>query len=74
MDCWRFVKENMEALPEKELRPERLVTGRDLIEAGYRPGPAFGRALEEVETAQLEGLVHSKEEALVLAKKALGES
>lgn len=73
LDCWRFAKESLLALPEEELRPPRLLTGRDLIEAGYRPGPAFARALEEVETAQLEGMARSKEEALAVARKALEE-
>lgn len=71
LDCWRFAKDNLAAVPEEELRPQRLLSGRDLIEAGYQPGPAFGRALEEVETAQLEGAVNNKEEALALARKML---
>jgi poly(A) polymerase len=68
LDCWRFAKDSL-AAPEEELHPPRLLTGQDLIEAGYTPGPAFGRALEEVETAQLEGAVRTKEEALALARK-----
>jgi putative nucleotidyltransferase with HDIG domain len=71
LGVWRFARESLSALTEDELRPKRLVTGRDLIEAGYRPGPALGKALEEVETAQLEGLIHTRDEALTLAKKAL---
>ncbi|MGA8597164.1 MAG: CCA tRNA nucleotidyltransferase [Bryobacteraceae bacterium] len=69
LDIWRFARENLAALGEDELRPKRLLTGRDLIAAGYRPGPELGRALEEVETAQLEGLIHTKDEALRFAKK-----
>lgn len=71
LDCWRFARDSMDTVPEDELRPPRLLTGRDLIDAGYNPGPAFGCALEEVETAQLEGTIHSKAEALALARKTL---
>jgi len=56
---------------EEELRPERLITGQDLIEAGYTPGPGFGPALERVETAQLEGEISTREEALALARLVL---
>jgi len=71
LDCWRFARKSMDTVPEAELRPPRLLTGRDLIDEGYKPGPAFGRALEEVETAQLEGTVRNKEEALAVARKTL---
>lgn len=71
LDIWRMAKESLAILEEEDLRPPKLLSGRDLIEAGYEPGPAFGKALEEVETAQLEGLVHTKEEALALAKQNL---
>ncbi|MBV9267476.1 MAG: CCA tRNA nucleotidyltransferase, partial [Acidobacteriaceae bacterium] len=46
-------------------------TGRDLIAAGFKPGPPFARALEAVETAQLEGEIHTREEALELARTLL---
>jgi poly(A) polymerase len=71
LDCWRFAKDNLAAVPQEELRPPRLLTGQDLIEAGYKPGPAFGRALEEVETAQLEGTARTKADALAVARKTL---
>ncbi len=69
LSIWQFARESLAALGEDELRPNRLLTGHDLIAAGYRPGPELGRALEEVETAQLEGLIHTKDEALAFAKK-----
>lgn len=69
LGIWRFARESLAALSEDELRPKRLITGRDLIAAGYEPGPELGKALEQVETAQLEGLIHTKDEALTFAKK-----
>jgi poly(A) polymerase len=49
---------------ELELNPPRLLTGGDLIELGYPQGPLFSRILCELEDAQLEGSVGSREEAL----------
>ena len=49
--------------PER-VRPPLLVTGRDLIAAGYRPGPTFKAMLEFAEDLQLEGRVQTREQAL----------
>ena len=43
-----------------------LLRGDDLIAQGYRPGPIFKTILQAVEDAQLEGKLHSREEALQL--------
>ncbi|MFQ5844421.1 MAG: CCA tRNA nucleotidyltransferase [Planctomycetota bacterium] len=49
---------------DEEPPPVRpLVCGTTLIEMGYRPGPAFGKILEAVVDAQLEGGITSEEEA-----------
>lgn len=50
------------------LAPDPLLTGDDLVAAGYKPGPSFGRILEGVYDAQLEGRVTTKESALELAR------
>ena len=54
------------AMPRLEDPP--LLTGRDLIAAGFTPGPEFSRMLDAVEDAQLESRIHSREEALELVK------
>jgi poly(A) polymerase len=64
---YRFVRDKQRELPPEQLRPALFVTGRDLIAAGCRPGPAFGPALQEAEDAQLEGRAATKEEALKIA-------
>jgi tRNA nucleotidyltransferase domain 2 putative len=73
-ETYEFVKTRLAEMEETELRPAPLITGRDLIEAGFRPGPGFGRALEAVETAQLDGEVHTREQALALAREVLGNA
>jgi tRNA nucleotidyltransferase/poly(A) polymerase len=73
--------ENFEFLLRKEkefenepLIPPPLVNGYDLIRLGLSPGPRFGEILEKVQTAQLEGEVRSRDEALALVRKLVGDS
>jgi tRNA nucleotidyltransferase/poly(A) polymerase len=51
--------------------PPPLLTGDDLTAAGYRPGPAFKRVLDQVYDAQLEDQIKTKDEALELARKLM---
>lgn len=67
-DAYNFVKEQLGAIDAEDLRPSRLINGRDLIAAGFKPGPHFARALEAVESAQLEGTVNTNEEAMSVAQ------
>ena len=59
--------------PSRTMRPKLLVTGRDLIAAGYRPGPQFKEMLEAAEDAQLEGVVTTTEQGLRLVKERWGD-
>lgn len=60
------------SLPRHVLDPAPLVTGDDLIAHGMRPGPEFGRILEQVRDAQLEGRIASSAEALELCDELAG--
>jgi poly(A) polymerase len=64
LSLYEFVKQKMEETPAKEIRPEPLIAGADLIAAGYRPGPLFKRILAAVEDRQLEGRLQSREQAM----------
>jgi len=55
-------------LPEEELNPDPLLSGSDLIQAGFKPGPQFQRVLEAVRDQQLEKRLSTTEEALDFAK------
>ena len=68
-DNYHFVRQKQRELPPDQLKPAPLITGRDLIAAGHRPGPAFGLVLTEVEDAQLEGRIATREQALQLAEE-----
>ncbi len=63
-----FARAQFEAEPAAELRPAPLLTGRDLIAAGYRPSPQFKAMLALAEDAQLEGTVSDREQALALVR------
>jgi poly(A) polymerase len=71
LDNYEFVRRKLNELPPEQLKPARLVTGRDLIEAGYRPGPLFKAVLDEIEDAQLEGRISTRQEGLALARESL---
>ena len=73
-EAYKFVREKLLQFKQEELRPQRLVTGKDLIQAGYKPGPGFRQALEAIEIAQLEGHVSTREQALALASSVLRTS
>jgi putative nucleotidyltransferase with HDIG domain len=66
-----FVRRKQEEVPAEQLKPKPLLTGRELIDAGYRPGPMFGIVLSEIEDAQLEGRVTTPDEALAMARERL---
>ncbi len=68
LENYYFAKERYEATPEEAVRPRPLVTGDALIAAGYRPGPGFKAMLLAVEEAQLEGAIHSADEAMALIR------
>ena len=74
LGTWEFVKEKLEELPTEQIRPPRLITGDDLITAGFVPGPSMKQILIAVEDAQLEGVIQSKEEALELVLSRFGQA
>jgi poly(A) polymerase len=69
LENWEFVRERFLSMPEEAVRPEPLVTGRELIAAGYAPGARFKEMLRAVEDAQLEGTIKTAEEALKLVRE-----
>ena len=69
LDNYEFVRARLRELPEEAIRPPRLITGDDLIAMGLSPGPRFQEILLAVEDAQLEGQLHTREEALALVRR-----
>jgi poly(A) polymerase len=69
LDNYDFLKAKAEEFANEPLIPPPLVTGRDLIDLGWKPGPHFGPLLEAIQTAQLEGTLTTPEEALAWIKE-----
>jgi poly(A) polymerase len=66
LDNHEFLRKKSEEFSQEPLIPVPLVRGGDLLALGLKPGPKIGELLEAVQTAQLEGEVSSREEALQL--------
>jgi poly(A) polymerase len=73
MDClsshgdltsYDFTRDKMANMTPAVMRPPLLITGDDLIAAGYAPGPQFKMILSAVEDGQLEGRLRDKDEAM----------
>ena len=69
---YEFARRKLEEEPEEALRPEPLITGHDLIAAGFTPGPKFGEILAAVEDAQLEGVLSDRDEAMRFVRERFG--
>ena len=63
LDIYEWLQHYIANLKPEETRPKPLLTGHDLIEMGYEPGPHFKEILGAVEDAQLEGALTTPEEA-----------
>jgi len=65
LDNYTLLQQKKEEFANMPLIPPPLITGRDLIELGMKPGPAFGKILQTVKDAQLENKISTREEALL---------
>jgi poly(A) polymerase len=66
---WEFLKVKYEEFQKEEPRPEPLLTGHDLIQMGFKPGPRFKEILTAVEDAFLEKKLLTPEEAKAWVKE-----
>jgi tRNA nucleotidyltransferase/poly(A) polymerase len=70
LETYELVQGKLQELSHEQLKPKPLVTGRDLIAEGYKPGPQFSTILGAVEDAQLEGRIQTREQGLELVRQA----
>jgi poly(A) polymerase len=56
-----------------DLNPPPLVTGADLKGRNLPSGPIYKQLLDAVREAQLDGTIHTREEALAFLEKLIGE-
>ena len=69
---YEFLKQQLETMTPDEIEPPRLINGHDLQAMGITPGRAMGQILEAIYTAQLEGTIETRAQALEAAKKMAG--
>ena len=72
---YEFFRAKLEELSSarETLRPAPLIDGNDLIALGLAPGPKFREILGEVEEAQLDGRLCSRDEALAWVRGRLAD-
>ena len=64
LENYEFVRRFLAETPPEQVRPERLLTGEDLKSMGFSPGPRFKEILDALEEAQLNGRLHSHDDAV----------
>jgi poly(A) polymerase len=69
LTSYNFTREKIAAIPPETIRPAPLISGDDLIAAGYLPGPRFKEILALVEDAQLDGRLQSKDSAMEYVRR-----
>jgi len=74
LESYGFVSRTLAETPAEQIQPPRLLTGDDLLEMGYKPGPIFSEILRIVEDAQLEGQLRSKEQAVTYVRQKFGDA
>jgi poly(A) polymerase len=72
LESYGFVQRFLADTPPDQVHPPRLLTGDDLQQMGYAPGPVFSEILRSLEDAQLEGRVQDKEGAMDYVVKQFG--
>jgi tRNA nucleotidyltransferase/poly(A) polymerase len=71
LENYQFLVRKSSEFAQEPLIPPALVRGDDLISMGLKPGPKIGELLEAVQTAQLEGEISTRAEALQLLRTIL---
>jgi len=64
IDNYKFLLAMREEFSRAPLIPPPLVSGRDLIDLGWKPGPEFKKVLDAVQVCQLEGALTTRQDAL----------
>jgi poly(A) polymerase len=64
LDNYEFMQAKAEEFSHEPLIPQPLLNGRDLMALGWQAGKQLGAVLTEVQNAQLEGIISTKDEAL----------
>src|SRR5258707_1036110 len=73
LDAYEFVTDFIRTTPPDEVRPKKLITGRDVLGLGFAAGPIIGKILAAVEEAQLNGELGSRDQAISFVDRRFRE-
>lgn len=68
LENYEFMRHFLAETKPEEVRPARILTGDDLKELGFRPGPPYKEILDAVEEAQLNGKISTREQAVAFVE------
>jgi len=68
LSSYEFIKHIQSSTPISQIKPERLIDGKDVMAMGVKPGKMVGKILEEIADQQREGKVTTKEQAVRFAQ------
>ncbi|MFK5924496.1 MAG: CCA tRNA nucleotidyltransferase [Verrucomicrobiota bacterium] len=71
LDNYEFIQQKETEFSAEPLIPPPLVSGNDLKELGWKPSPAMGEVLLQIQDQQLESKLNTREEALQWVKENL---
>ncbi|MBI4472498.1 MAG: CCA tRNA nucleotidyltransferase, partial [Acidobacteria bacterium] len=69
---YSYAQRKYEEWDEEDIAPRPLISGEDLINLGFLPGPVFKEILSEVEDEQLEGRLATRDQALAFVRSRYG--
>ena len=69
LEAFQAIKNFLAETPPEQFSPPRLLTGVDLQDMGYVPGPHYQRMLTALEDAQLEGQLQTRDQAILFIRK-----
>ncbi len=69
LEHYNFLEEKRREMENEPLLPKPLVTGKDLIDLGFVPGPLFRTMLEYLFMEQIEGRLLTHEDGVELARQ-----
>lgn len=67
------VKERLKNYLARSIHNKLMITGEDIKELGYSPGPYFKEALDSTRDARLDGLITTRDEEIQFAKDFLAQ-
>lgn len=69
LDAYHAVRSFLEQTPSNKVHPPRLLSGDDLKELGYTPGPEFQKMLATLEDAQLDEAIQTRAQAVDFVRR-----